>query len=74
MKLKFLLIVWFLLAITFIGIVLVLISLTLINDWTIITKPLETSIALSFTIPYAIILLSGIILLDKARKRDLGIS
>lgn len=73
MKLKLLFRVWILLSITFIGLVLVLISYTLLHDWTIITKPLQTSVALTFIIPYAIILLYGKVLLDKARKRDLEI-
>lgn len=74
MNLKFLLRVWLLLSINFIGLVIVLISMVLINDWTIITKPLPTLVAISFVVLYGILLLSGSIILDKLRKRELEIS
>lgn len=73
MKLKVLLKIWFLLSIFFIIFVFVLTLFMGIKDINIITKPLPTLVSLSLVIPMAIIFLSGVVLLDKAKKRALEI-
>lgn len=74
MNYKVLLKVWLLLSISFVGFVITLTSIAVVNDITIITKPLETSIALSFVIPFTFLFVSGIMLLNKLEKRELKIS
>lgn len=72
-KMKYMLLakIWCFVAISFIGSVLGLTTVMVIRDINILTKPLPTLIALSFIITIAILLFTGLGLLERLKKAEL---